>query len=125
MDSARFGQTQFQERLTFQRGLEGELTRSITSIAAVQSARVHLALPNQNGFFREQQKPSASVMLTLHPGRTLDRAQVAGIVHLVSSSVPELDPKAVSVLDQTGALLTGSADGDRGRRPGRAASCST
>ena len=107
MDSARFGQTQFQERLTFQRGLEGELVRSITSLAAVEAARVHLALPNQNGFFREQQKPSASVLLTLHPGRTLDRAQVAGIVHLVSSSVPELDPKAVSVLDQTGALLTG------------------
>ena len=106
MDSARFGQTQFQERLTAQRGLEGELTRSITSMAAVQNARVHLALPNQNGFFREQQKPSASVMLTMHAGRTLDQAQVAGIVHLVSSSVPELDPKNVSVLDQSGALLT-------------------
>jgi flagellar M-ring protein FliF len=110
MDSARFGQTQFQERLTFQRGLEGELTRSISSLAAVQAARVHLALPNQNGFFREQQKPSASVLLTLHPGRTLDRAQVAGIVHLVSSSVPEMSPKAVSVLDQSGTLLTGSSD---------------
>ena len=106
MDNARFGQTQFQERLTAQRGLEGELTRSITSMAAVQNARVHLALPNQNGFFREQQKPSASVLLTLHAGRTLDPAQVAGIVHLVSSSVPELDPKNVSVLDQSGALLT-------------------
>ena len=106
MDSARFGQTQFQERLTFQRGLEGELTRSIASLAAVESARVHLALPNQNGFFREQQKPSASVLLSLHAGRSLDRAQIAGIVHLVSSSVPELDPKSVSVLDQTGTLLT-------------------
>ena len=110
MDNARFGQTQFQERLTFQRGLEGELIRSITSLAAVQNARVHLAMPNQNGFFREQQKPSASVLLTLHPGRTLDRAQVAGIVHLVASSVAELDPKAVSVLDQSGALLSGAAD---------------
>lgn len=110
MDGAKFGQTQFQERLTFQRGLEGELTRSITSMASVQNARVHLALPNQNGFFREQQKPSASVMLTLFPGRTLERAQVAGIVHLVSSSVPELNPKAVSVLDQTGALLSASPD---------------
>lgn len=116
MDSARFGITQFQERLNFQRGLEGELTRSITSTAAVQSARVHLALPNQTGFFREQQKPSASVLLTLHPGRTLDRAQVAGIVHLVSSSVPELSPKAVSVLDQTGALLSDA--GDEGRNTG-------
>jgi len=110
MDGARFGQTQFQERLTFQRGLEGELTRSITSLAAVQTARVHLALPNQNGFFREQQKPSASVLLSLYAGRTLDRAQIAGIVHLVSSSVPEMDPKAVSVLDQSGALLSGPTD---------------
>jgi flagellar M-ring protein FliF len=107
MESNRFGITQFQERLNFQRGLEGELVRSIGSLAAVQSARVHLALPNQNGFFREQQKPSASVLLTLHPGRTLDRAQLAGIVHLVASSVPEMNPKAVSVLDQTGALLSG------------------
>ena len=114
MDSARFGQTQFQERLTAQRGLEGELTRSITSLSAVENARIHLALPNQNGFFREQQKPSASVLLTLRAGRTLDRAQIAGIVHLVSSSVPELDPKAVSVLDQTGALLTANADGTPG-----------
>lgn len=109
MDNAKFGQTQFQERLSFQRGLEGELTRSIGALAAVQSARVHLALPNQNGFFREQQKPSASVLLTLHPGRTLDRAQIAGIVHLVSSSVPEMNPKAVSVLDASGALLSGAA----------------
>ncbi len=110
MDNARFGQTQFQERLTFQRGLEGELVRSIGSLAAVQAARVHLALPNQNGFFREQQKPSASVLLTLHPGRTLERAQIAGIVHLVSSSVAELNPKAVSVLDGSGALLSGAED---------------
>jgi flagellar M-ring protein FliF len=113
MDNARFGLTQFQERLNFQRGLEGELIRSITSMAAVQTARVHLALPSQNGFFREQQKPSASVLLTLHPGRTLDRSQIAGIVHLVSSSVPELNPKSVSVLDQTGALLSDTGDNDR------------
>jgi len=114
MDGARFGQTQFQERLTFQRGLEGELVRSISSLAAVETARVHLALPNQNGFFREQQKPSASVLLTLHPGRTLDRGQIAGIVHLVSSSVPEMNPKAVSVLDQTGALLSSEEGGNNG-----------
>ncbi len=117
MDSARFGQTQFQERLTAQRGLEGELTRSITSMAAVANARVHLALPAQNGFFREQQKPSASVLLTLHAGRALDRAQVAGIVHLVWRSGPDLDPKSVSVLDLSGALLTetnGSAGANAG-----------
>jgi flagellar M-ring protein FliF len=115
MDSARFGQTQFQERLTFQRGLEGELTRSILALGAVQAARVHLALPQQNGFFREQQKPSASVLVTLHPGRALDRAQIAGIVHLVSSSVPELTPKAVSIIDQSGALLSGPSDNATGQ----------
>ncbi len=114
MDNARFGTTQFQERLNFQRGLEGELVRSITALSAVESARVHLALPNQNGFFRDQQKPSASVLLTLHGGQTLDRAQIAGIVHLVSASVPELSPKAVSVLDQTGAMLSDSSDGGAG-----------
>jgi len=110
METNRFGMTQFQERLTFQRGLEGELTRSIQSLSSVQAARIHLALPNQNGFFREQQKPSASVLLTLHPGRTLDKAQVAGIVHLVASSVPEMNPKAVSVVDDAGSLLSASPD---------------
>jgi flagellar M-ring protein FliF len=111
MESNRFGMTQFQERLTFQRGLEGELTRSIQSLSSVQSARVHLALPNQNGFFREQQKPSASVLVSLSPGRTLDRGQLAGIIHLVSSSVPEMNPSAVSVLDDTGKLLSSPEDG--------------
>jgi len=114
MESNRFGMTQFQERLTFQRGLEGELTRSIQALSSVQNARVHLALPNQNGFFREQQKPSASVLLSLHPGRSLDRAQLAGIVHLVASSVPEMTPSAVSVLDDTGKLLSTPADGSGG-----------
>jgi flagellar M-ring protein FliF len=114
MDSSRFGMTQFQERLTFQRGLEGELTRSIQSLGTVQAARIHLALPNQNGFFREQQKPSASVLLSLHPGRSLDRMQVAGIVHLVASSVSELDPKAVSVVDDAGNLLSSPADATLG-----------
>lgn len=115
MESQRFGVTQFQERLNFQRGLEGELIRSIESLSAVQSARVHLALPNQNGFFREQQKPSASVLLQLYPGRVLERAQIAGIVHLVSSSVPEMQIQAVSVVDQSGALLSAPAnDGQDG-----------
>ncbi len=113
-DANRFGMTQFQEKLSFQRGLEGELTRSIQALAAVQSARVHLALPNQNGFFREQQKPSASVLLTLHPGRMLDRAQIAGIVHLVASSVPELSPSAVSIVDDNGKLLSAMGDNTNG-----------
>jgi flagellar M-ring protein FliF len=111
MEGQKFGKTQFQERLNYQRGLEGELARSIMALAAVSSARVHLALPAANGFFREQQKPSASVLLSLHPGRLLERSQIAGIVHLVASSVPELAIKQVSVIDQTGALLSGPGEG--------------
>ena len=110
MEQSKFGMTQFQERLNFQRGLEGELTRSIQALSSVQTARVHLALPNQNGFFREQQKPSASILVSLYPGRTLDRAQLAGIVHLVASSVPELALSAVSVLDDSGKLLSDAPD---------------
>jgi flagellar M-ring protein FliF len=106
MENQKFGVTQFQERLNFQRGLEGELARSIMALSAVQSARVHLALPAQTAFMREQQKPSASVMLTLYGGRELERGQIAGIVHLVASSVPEMATRAVSVVDQNGTLLS-------------------
>jgi flagellar M-ring protein FliF len=100
-----FGQTDGQQRVQLKRALEGELTRTIQSLASVQAARVMLSIPQQSGFFREQQKPTASVTVQLHPGRTLEREQIAGIVHLVASSVPELNNKAVSVLDGNGALL--------------------
>ena len=112
MDKSSFGQTQGQERMKMQRVIEGELTTTIQSLESVKSARVHLALPNQNGFFREQQKPSASVVLTLHAGRTLERSQIAGVVRVVAGSVPELSAKAVSVVDSTGALLSGASDED-------------
>jgi flagellar M-ring protein FliF len=108
LDKNTFGQTQGQERMKMQRAIEGELTTSIQSLEGVKTARVHLALPQQNGFFREQQKPTASVVLTLHPGRTLDRGQIAGIVRVVSGSVPELTAKTVSVVDSTGTLLSAS-----------------
>lgn len=114
MENQKFGATQFQERLNFQRGLEGELARSIMALSAVQSARVHLALPNQTAFLREQQKPSASVLLTLYHGRTLERSQVAGIVHLVAASVPDMQTRAVSVVDQTGTLLSETPDARAG-----------
>jgi flagellar M-ring protein FliF len=106
LDKPPFGQTQNAEAMAHKRALEGELTRTIQSLNSVQAARVLLAMPQQNGFFREQQKPSASITLTLHPGRTLDASQVAGIVHLVASSVPDLNPKAVSVVDASGSLLS-------------------
>jgi flagellar M-ring protein FliF len=110
LDKNHFGQTQGQERMKMQRAIEGELRTTIEALESVKSARVHLALPQVNGFFREQQKPSASVVLTLHPGATLERSQVAGIVRVVSGSVPELAARAVSVVDSTGALLTGAGD---------------
>jgi flagellar M-ring protein FliF len=100
-----FGQSDGQQRVQLKRALEGELTRTIQSLASVQAARVMLSMPQVNGFFREQQKPTASVTVQLHPGRTLERDQIAGIVHLVASSVPELDTKAVSILDGEGTLL--------------------
>jgi len=112
LESQKFGLTQFQEQLNYQRALEGELARSIQSLAPVAGARVHLALPKNSGFLRDHQAPTASVLLQLHPGKTLDRAQVAGIVHLVASSVPELTTKNVSVVDQHGTLLASQSEGE-------------
>jgi len=111
LESQKFGLTQFQEQLNYQRGLEGELARSIQSLAPVAGARVHLALPKNSGFLRDHQAPTASVLVQLHPGKALDRAQVAGVVHLVASSVPELTTKNVSVVDQHGTLLASQSEG--------------
>lgn len=106
MENQKLGISQFLEQVNFQRALEGELARSIQSVAAIQDARVHLALPKASVFVRDQQKPSASVLLNLHPGRSLDRQQVSAIVHLVASSVPELPIKNVTIVDQHGNLLS-------------------
>ena len=110
MDSPKLGMTQFQEQLAFQRGLEGELSRTIQSLAPVESARVHLAIPKPSVFIRDKQAPSASVLVNLYPGRALDPGQVQSIVHLVSSSVPELSPNSVTVVNQSGDLLTAKND---------------
>lgn len=110
MDSPKLGMTQFQEQLAFQRGLEGELARTIQSLSPVESARVHLAIPKPSVFIRDKQNPSASVLVNLHPGRALDPGQVQSIVHLVSSSVPDLSPGSVTVVDQSGNLFTAKSD---------------
>lgn len=110
MDSAKLGMTQFQEQVAYQRGLEGELSRTIQSLSPVESARVHLAIPKPSVFIRDKQAPSASVLVNMHPGRVLDPGQVQSIVHLVSSSVPELSPKHVTVVDQAGNLMTAKGD---------------
>jgi len=101
-----FGVSQFMETARYQHALEGELARSIMTIGSVEAARIHLAFPKETVFARQQQPPTASVLVRLHAGRTLDPGQVAAIVHLIASSVPKLSPDKVSVIDQAGNLLT-------------------
>jgi flagellar M-ring protein FliF len=117
METQKLGTTQFQEQVNYQRALEGELARSIQSLSAVNGARVHLAFSKPSVFVREQQKPSASVLLSLHPGRSLDPGQVSAIVHLVSSSIPDLPVKNVTVIDQNGSLLTAQGGNNLGLDP--------
>ncbi|WP_417534244.1 flagellar basal-body MS-ring/collar protein FliF [Marinobacterium stanieri] len=99
------GTSQFMENARFRRGLEGELARTISSLLAVRSARVHLALPKESVFVRDQRKPRASVFIEMFSGRTLARDQVAAIANLVASSIPELAVDDVTVVDQKGRLL--------------------
>jgi len=107
------GTSQFMENARFRRGLEGELARTISSLLAVRSARVHLALPKESVFVRDQRKPRASVFIEMFSGRTLERDQVAAIANLVASSIPELAVDDVTVVDQKGRLLnTRSQDQD-------------
>lgn len=110
MENQKFGSSQFLEQINYQRALEGELARSVQSLSAVQSARVHLALTKPSVFARERQQPSASVLLNLLSGRLLSEEQVSAIIHLVSSSVPNLPIKNVTVVDQNGNLLSTQPD---------------
>lgn len=103
-----FGASQQAEVVRFQRALEEELARSIAKLANVRSARVHLAIPKPSVFARDKKDPSASVLVDLYPGRTLEEGQVDAIAHMVSASVPNLQMSAVTVVDQQGRLLTGS-----------------
>jgi len=106
LENQKFGVSQFVEQVNFQRALEGELEKSIQAVSAVQNARVHLAIPKSTVFVRDQQKPTASVLVHLYPGRTLDPQQVSAVVHLVASSVPDLPTANVTIVDQNGNLLS-------------------
>ena len=108
-----FGISQFMEKARHQRALEIELARTVQSLRSVQSARVHLAVPRQSVFVRNRQKARASVVVDLYPGRILEKGQVTAIVHMVSSSVPNLETAQVTVVDQKGNLLT---QGDMDKR---------
>lgn len=107
------GTSQFMETTRYRRGLEGELSRTISSLIAVRSARIHLAIPKESVFIRDARKPRASVFVELFAGRKLEPNQVAAIANLVASSIPELAADSVTVVDQKGRLLnTREADTD-------------
>lgn len=106
MDNQKFGISQFAEQVNYQRALEGELEKTIGSISSVREARVHLAIPKASVFVREKELPTASVMLNLYPGRVLDEGQTLAIQHMVSSGVPDMPVKNVTIVDQDGNLLT-------------------
>ncbi|EOY5420408.1 flagellar basal-body MS-ring/collar protein FliF [Cronobacter dublinensis] len=113
MDQEKFGISQFSEQVNYQRALEGELSRTIETLGPVKAARVHLAMPKPSLFVREQKSPSASVTLTLEPGRAMDEGQIAAVVHMVSSAVAGLPPGNVTLVDQAGHLLTQSGTAGR------------
>lgn len=117
LDNEPMGTSQFVERVNYQRALEGSLGRTIEALSAVEAATVHLAIPKPSVFLSEAEKPSASVLLKLYPGRVLGGAQVAGIAHLVASAVAGLGDQDVSVVDQDGNLLTAGQRADSGIQP--------
>lgn len=105
-EQSSFGVSQFMESARYQHALEAELARTISSLGAVREARVHLALPKQTSFLRDQKTASASVLLHIYRGRTLEQDQAAAVVNLVAASVPDLTSKNVTVIDQYGSLLS-------------------
>jgi flagellar M-ring protein FliF len=107
-----FGVSQFMENARYQYALESELARTISALQAVEAARVHLAIPQQSAFVRDRRPASASVLLQLRAGHRLEPEQVSAIVHLVASSIPELDSDQVTVVDQQGRLLSSPKSGD-------------
>ena len=105
-DQNRLGLSEFQEKLNYRRALQGELERTIAQLASVERARVHIALPERVLFTTTQEKPSASVTLSLRPGAELQDKEIAAITYLVSSSVEGLDRTDVTLIDTKGNLLS-------------------
>lgn len=101
-----FGITSYAQRIQYQRAIQGELMRAINTVSAVKRSKVLLALPNKKTFLEEGGQPSASVVLELHPGKTLSQEQVKGISHLVASAVENLDADKVTVVDDRGKVLS-------------------
>lgn len=113
-DKMKIGQTDYMQRLNYQRALEGELSRTINSLKQIEFSRVHLVLP-EDTIFTEAQKPaSASIVLTLHPGASMDKSSVMAITNLVAASVEGLETKNITILDSNGNLLSNPTDNDLG-----------
>jgi flagellar M-ring protein FliF len=104
-DKMRLGATEFEQRVQYRRALEGELARTIGSLSAVQTARVHLVLPEKSVFVSRSEPASASIVVKLHPGKSLGPSEVAGVVHLTSASVPGLAPERVALVTSDGQML--------------------
>ncbi|GAB4317271.1 MAG: hypothetical protein Kow0074_05770 [Candidatus Zixiibacteriota bacterium] len=109
-DESNLGVTDFLQKVNYRRALEGELAKSISSLREVSAARVHIVIPENRLFEKDQQPTTASVVLKVNPVGSLDRGKVAGITHLVASAVEGLDPGRVTVLDQNGTLLSSGRD---------------
>ena len=110
--SESLGTSSFVLNINHLRALEGELSRTIGALAYVRSARVHLALPRRELFQRDQQEPTASVVLQMNGGRRLDKSEVQAIQNLVAAAVPRLKPTRISIIDGQGTLLARGQDGD-------------
>ncbi len=113
-DKSTFGMTEFTQRLDYQRALQGELTRTISQMEPVASARVHISIPEESVFSQKEKEASASVFVKLRPGRQLNADQVAAITHLVSAAVEGLKPSNVAVVDTSGNLLSDFGSGPMG-----------
>lgn len=105
-DKQTFGMTAEMQKLNYRRALQGELERSITQLAAVQQVRVHIVIPEKALFREQQDRTTASVVLTLRPGRQLSAQQIDGITRLVASSVEGLNASEVTVIDHNGQVLS-------------------
>ena len=105
-ENTNLSTTTFQEKIKFQRAIQGELERTISSLESVTSARVHIAQPEKTVFAKKESEPTASVLLHLRPGAELDRKQIKGITNLVAGSVEGLKPENVTILDTFGTLLS-------------------
>jgi flagellar M-ring protein FliF len=110
-DKQSFALSDYVQKVNYTRALQGELARTITSLAPVESTRVHLALPEKRLLKSQQKNATASVIVTLKPGQNLDKQQVQGILHLVAGSVTDLDPANVKVIDANGVVLEGQKQG--------------